>query len=149
MACIVKSFDKRTGNTYVYSSFSVWDPVAKTPRPHRRLIGKLNAEGEIVPTGKPGRPRKATSKASGGAAADSNEAAETVVAPTYGEFMLQKAELEEIRDILQRQKEKNKVLDDEVRRLKFLIKRLIPSIDAAEASLSELRAICEEAQGTT
>ena len=148
MACIVKSFDKRTGNTYVYTSYSVWDPVRKIPRPHRHLIGKLNAEGEIVPTGKPGRPRKAVPTAPEGSSADSTEAVEAV-SPTYGEFMLVKAELEETRDLLHRQETKNKALDDEVRRLRFLINRLIPSIDAAESSLNELRAICKESEGTT
>jgi len=49
---IVKSFNKKTGITYVYESESYWDPVKKQPRNHRKLIGKLDDNGEIVPTGK-------------------------------------------------------------------------------------------------
>ena len=146
MACIVKSYNKKSGVTYVYSSVSVWDPVAKTSRPQRRLIGKLNAEGEIVPTGKPGRPRKVKTEISEGADSASSETEETTT-PTYTEFMLVLAELEETRDLLQKQEARNKLLDEEVRRLKFQIKRLFPVISATEGSLSELRTICEEATG--
>lgn len=146
MACIVKSYNKKTGVTYVYSSVSVWDPVAKISRPQRRLIGKLDAEGKMIPTGKPGRPRKVKTEVSEGADSISTEAEETAT-PTYTEFMLLMAELEETRDLLQKQEAKNKLLDEEVRRLKFQIRRLFPVISAAEGSLSELRTICEEAKG--
>ena len=146
MACIVKSYNKKSGITYVYSSVSVWDPVAKTSRPQRRLIGKLNAEGEIVPTGKPGRPRKVKTEVSEDANSASTEAEETAT-PTYTEFKLVLAELEETRDLLRKQEARNKSLDEEVRRLKFQIKRLFPVISDAEGSLSELRTICEEAKG--
>lgn len=61
MSCIVKSFDKKTGITYLYSSESRWDPVRKRPSPVRRCIGKLDpVTGKMVPTGKRGRPKKAT-----------------------------------------------------------------------------------------
>ena len=144
MACIVKSYNKKSGVTYVYSSVSVWDPEAKISRPQRRLIGKLNAEGEIVPTGKPGRPRKVKTEVAEESA--SSETEETTT-PTYTEFMLVLAELEETRDLLQKKEAQNKLLDEEVRRLKFQIKRLFPVISATEGSLSELRTICEEAKG--
>jgi len=53
---IVKQLDKRTGNTYVYTSESYWDKEKKQPRSKRTLIGKLDpVTGEIVPTGKSGR----------------------------------------------------------------------------------------------
>lgn len=55
---IVKSKNKKTGITYVYSSESYWDPVKKQPRNHRKLIGKLDDNGNIVPTGSRGRKRK-------------------------------------------------------------------------------------------
>ena len=61
MSCVVKSFDKKTGITYLYSSESRWDPVRKRPSPVRRCIGKLDpVTGKMVPTGKRGRPKKAT-----------------------------------------------------------------------------------------
>lgn len=148
MACIVKSYNKKSGVTYVYESVSVWDPTAKISRPQRRLIGKLNAEGEIVPTGKPGRPRKVKTEVSEEAGSGSTEAEDTTT-PTYTEFKLVLAELEETRDLLQKQEARNKLLDEEVRRLKFQIKRLFPVISAAEGSLSEVRTICEEANAPT
>ncbi len=148
MACIVKSHNKKTGITYVYSSVSVWDPAAKMSRPQRQLIGKLNAEGEIVPTGKPGRPRKVKTEVPKEADSASFETKETTT-PTYTEFKLVLAELEETRDLLQKQEARNKLLDEEVRRLRFQIKRLIPVISAAEGSLSEVRTICEEANAPT
>lgn len=57
MASIVKVKNPKTGITYVYSSESYWDKELKQPRNHRKLIGKLNEKGEIVPTGKRGRPK--------------------------------------------------------------------------------------------
>lgn len=59
MACIVKSYDKRTGITYAYTSTAVWDPEKGYSKPVRKCIGKVDPEtGEIVPNGKRGRPRK-------------------------------------------------------------------------------------------
>lgn len=55
---IVKSKNKKTGITYVYSSESYWCPEKKQPRNRRTLIGKLDDEGNIVPTGKRGRKKK-------------------------------------------------------------------------------------------
>ena len=55
---IVKSKNKKTGITYVYEYESYWDPEKKQPRNHRKLIGKLDEDGNIVPTGSRGRKRK-------------------------------------------------------------------------------------------
>ena len=64
MSCIVKSYDKKTGTTYVYSSEYQWDPKNKRSAPRRRCIGKLDpVSGVVIPTGKRGRPKKATSDA--------------------------------------------------------------------------------------
>lgn len=57
---IVKVFNKKTGVTYVYESESYWDPEKKQPRNRRKLIGKLDENGEIVPTGKKGKPQAET-----------------------------------------------------------------------------------------
>ena len=57
MSSIVKNTNKKTGITYVYESESYWDPVKKQPRNRRKLIGKLDENGELVPTGRKGRPR--------------------------------------------------------------------------------------------
>lgn len=58
MSCRVNVTNPKTHITYVYESTSYWDKELKQPRNHRKLIGKLNEKGELVPTGKKGRPRK-------------------------------------------------------------------------------------------
>ena len=51
--------DPRTGIVYVYSSESYWDKEAKKKKERRKLIGKMDENGNMIPTnGKPGRPRK-------------------------------------------------------------------------------------------
>ena len=56
---IIKQYHKDTDTTYVYESISYWDPEKKQSRSKRRVIGKLDpVTGEIIPTGKRGRPRK-------------------------------------------------------------------------------------------
>ncbi len=48
---IIKQYDKRSGITYAYESYSYWDPEKKMTRAKRKLIGRVNPEtGEIVPT---------------------------------------------------------------------------------------------------
>ena len=42
--------DKRTGITYAYESISYWNKEKKQSRAKRRLIGRVNDKGEIVPT---------------------------------------------------------------------------------------------------
>ena len=55
---IVKVYNKERDVTYVYDSYSYWDKEKKQPRSKRKLIGKLDpVTGEIVPTGKRGRPK--------------------------------------------------------------------------------------------
>ena len=61
---IVKQYHPASNTTYVYESFSFWDPEKKQSRAKRRLIGKLDPDtGEIVPTGKPGRPKNTSAAA--------------------------------------------------------------------------------------
>ena len=51
--------DPRTGIVYVYSSESYWDKEAKKKKERRKLIGKMDENGNVIPTnGKPGRPKK-------------------------------------------------------------------------------------------
>ena len=58
---IVKLKDKRSGTVYVYESESYWDKEKGQPRNTRKLIGKLDENGNIVPTGRSGRKKKETS----------------------------------------------------------------------------------------
>lgn len=55
---IVRHTDKKTGITYVYESESYWDKEKQQPRNRRKLIGKLDDNGQVVPTGKRGRRKK-------------------------------------------------------------------------------------------
>lgn len=57
---LVKTKDKKTGIIYVYESVSYWDPEKRQPRNKRKLIGKLDENGDIVPTGNVGRKKKKT-----------------------------------------------------------------------------------------
>lgn len=58
MASIIKSYDKRSGNTYFYESESYWDKDKQQPRSRRKLIGKLDLEtGEMIPTDGRGKNR--------------------------------------------------------------------------------------------
>ena len=51
--------DPRSGIIYVYSSESYLDPETNTRKTRRKLIGKLDENGNVVPTkGTPGRNKK-------------------------------------------------------------------------------------------
>jgi len=48
MAAIIHQLDKRSGITYAYESISYWDKEKKQSRSKRKLIGRVNDNGEIV-----------------------------------------------------------------------------------------------------
>ena len=50
MSSIVFQHDKRAGVTYAYSSESYYDPDLKQSRSRRTLIGRVDEDGNIVPT---------------------------------------------------------------------------------------------------
>ena len=56
---LVKLKDKKSGTVYVYESESYCDKEKKAPRNRRKLIGKLDENGNIIPTG---RKKTATAK---------------------------------------------------------------------------------------
>ena len=59
---IVKQYDPRVKTTYVYEVLeSHYDPSKKQTRSTRKLIGKLDSNGELIPTGTRGRPFGSTS----------------------------------------------------------------------------------------
>lgn len=57
---LIRQYRKATNTTYVYDAVCKYDPEKKqTTYVHRRLVGKIDPiTNEMVPTGKPGRPRK-------------------------------------------------------------------------------------------
>ena len=61
---IIKQYDKRSGLTYAYESYSYWDKEKKMSRAKRTLIGRIDANtGEIVPTDGRGKRGKVESGA--------------------------------------------------------------------------------------
>ncbi len=51
--------DKKSGITYAYECTSVWVPELKQARNHRKYLGRVDENGNIIPsTGKRGRPPK-------------------------------------------------------------------------------------------
>ena len=138
MSCIVKSYNKRNNTYYVYESTSYWDASTKTPRNHRRLIGKIDPiSGEVVPTGKRGRPRK-------------NAGAEPVSPPPITESQSDNVscDIARLNAALEISEKRNasqeaqiKSLDGEVRRLSYQLKTLAPYLDSIEKSLANVREI--------
>ncbi len=57
-----KQTNKKTGITYLFEQESYWDPNLKQSRSRRKCLGKYNEKGELIPTGKRGRPPKSTTK---------------------------------------------------------------------------------------
>ena len=141
MSCIVRSYNKRNNTYYVYESTSYWDASTKTPRNHRRLIGKIdNQTGEIVPTGKRGRPRK-TADAQPAITSSVTETTEMSPENASCEIARLNAALEQSEKLIAIQETKIKSLEEEVSRLSYHLKRSAPFLDSIEKSLSSLRDI--------
>jgi hypothetical protein len=62
MSAIIHQNDKRSGITYAYESISYWDKEKKQSRCRRKLIGRVDKEGNIIPTDGRGHRRKHLSK---------------------------------------------------------------------------------------
>lgn len=51
--------DKKSGITYAYECTSVWVPELKQARNHRKYLGRVDENGNIIPSsGRRGRPPK-------------------------------------------------------------------------------------------
>ena len=95
---IVKSYSKQNNTTYFYEQDYKWNPETKRPEGTRKLIGKLDpVTGEMIPTGKRGRPKK-----------DPTPSDEPVSKPAVNPYE------EEMKKLLAR----NKELSDEITALK-------------------------------
>ena len=130
MSYFVRSYNKKTGVTYVYEATSYWDKEAKMPRAHRRLIGKINPEtGEVVPTGKRGpKPKKQ--------ALPDTEVKEDK--PKLSDSEMKK----ELRLAQNRMKEKEarcESLEDEIRRMRFQYKQVSDKLVRLEEAVADLR----------
>lgn len=62
MSAIIHQKDKRSGITYAYESISYWDKEKKQSRSKRKLIGKVDKDGDIIPTDGRGHKREKLSR---------------------------------------------------------------------------------------
>lgn len=131
MSCIVRSYNKANNTTYCYESVSYRDPITKKPRSHRRCIGKLNPEtGQIVPTGKRGRPKKEPPEAVEGSVEKKPDSSS-------------KAALLEVVTDLRKEQESNKALNDEIRQLRLQMKQVKTAMESVSEAVSKVLEICK------
>ncbi len=149
---IIKQYHKDTNTTYVYESQYYYDKDKKQSRSKRKLIGKIDEEtGQIVPTGKRGRKKKATP----GEVGDQTSAKERAAADAEG--------VEAIRSEIEEQKKENILLrthmesmeerymkllaekDDTVKKLQAQVKKLEGVIGRAKTSLTKAIESLEDA----
>lgn len=149
---IIKQYHKDTNTTYVYESQYYYDKDKKQSRSKRKLIGKIDEEtGQIVPTGKRGRKKKAAS----GEVGDQTSAKERAAADADG--------IKELRTEIEEQKKENILLrthmesmeerymkllaekDDTVKKLQAQVKKLEGVIGRAKASLTKAIGSLEDA----
>lgn len=130
MSCIVKSYNKANNTTYCYESVSYRDTITKQPRSHRRCIGKLDPEtGQIVPTGKRGRPKQQPSPA------DENS---TEMKPDADA----QAALADAVARLQEEQARTKALDAEVRQLRLQMEQIKTAMGSLVEAANKVLAIC-------
>ena len=130
MSFIAHYHNKRSGVTYCYRVTSYRDPVTGKPKSHRVLIGKLDESGEMVPTQKRGRPRKADEDAVLGS--DIVKALET-------------KEVESLKRELLRLKEERQSFLDQIDSLKAENRSLRKAISSVTNLLKQGTGLLEEA----
>lgn len=118
---IVRYTNKKTGRVTIYESTSCYDPVKKTSRPKRKYIGYEDPiTKEFIPSsGKPGRKKRPENETHG----------------TGGAYQEQyKRALAE----LQKQREENQKLTDQVRTLTNQNKALQKAADRFSKTVNEI-----------
>ena len=107
MATIYQT-NKKTGITYVIESESYWDKEKQQPRSHRTIIGKIDPDtGEVVPTKKYNREKKASSPSN---VRSSVSPASAVTAAEPGDLTGRISELEQ--QVIQLREEKEALIRD-------------------------------------
>ena len=137
MSYFVKSFNKKTGVTYIYEATSYWDKDTKMPRSHRHLVGKLDpVSGEVIPTGKRGRRKTERQEPADSQATDKSEIPDPDAV---------KRELQLTRTRLEAKTAKCDSLEAEVRGLRYQVKQFSEKLKKLESVLADLTAICAAA----
>lgn len=120
----VKQYDPRVKTTYVYEVIeSHYDPKKKQSRSTRRLIGKLDENGNLVETGKPGRP-VGSGKKSGDTSSGERQ--------HYEELLLRASHEATLKD------EKIASLTEEIREVKQELKRYRDVVEKTQKLWMEL-----------
>jgi len=115
----IKQYDPRVKTTYVYEVIeSHYDPSKKQTRSTRKLIGKLDSNGQLIPTGERGRPQ--------GSTASKSNAAEPGMVQHY-------------EDLLQKK-------DAEMQRKDELIRTISAALTKEEETLKQYRAAVRKMQ---
>lgn len=140
MSCIIKQYNKKANTIYCYESVSYRVPGLKTPRSRRKLIGKIDpATGEMIPTGKRGRPRK-----NKGASETENPAVEGTPCPDPGKTDAHKAAL---LDAVKRNQELEARICEQAKDIEQLRSQLIKITDSVERlsrSIAQCLQDCKE-----
>ncbi len=120
---IVKQYDKRRKVTYVYDSVSTWIPELGQPRAKRKLIGRLDENGNIVPTGRRGRPKKDDSRVT----ADPKQPEERLAEENSRmreEILRAKQEIEELTQTVKGLKNQNERLTKSILKMSSIVSQI-------------------------
>ena len=98
----VRQHDTRTNTTYIYEVIEThYDHDKKQARSKRKLIGKLDENGNLIPTGARGRPKGST---------QSNSVTAAAKATSYYKQLLKEKD-----EIIQQMKDENGVLSEKLK----------------------------------
>ena len=123
MSSIVYTTGKN-GTRYAYQSESYWDKDKKQPRCRRKLLGKVDEHGNIVPTGKRGRPRKNQADAESALAISASLDSAAKLREQEDELTYLKQQLTESRVEIQKLTEERDLLQKKLDSLDKLIKEM-------------------------
>ena len=127
MSTIVKGYSKQTKTTYIYEQDYTWNPEKGRSEGTRKLIGKIDpVTGEMIPTGKPGRPKKKPSPPEEG-----------------NQVPLTNPYEAEMKVLLQRNKELTDEIADLKKSLRESEKKLSSMIKAVNSAVRQLNALTD------
>ena len=128
----VRCRNPKTGVVYVYSSEGYFDEKDQKYKYRRRVIGKLDENGNEVPTGPVGRPRK-TYGPSGGSIQPQGE-----TTPEDAAYAAEKKELEEkilaLQNALDRERENSLRLKKDANRM---TRQILEAVDAFNKAVAK------------
>ena len=121
---LIKQYHRDTNTTYVYSSESYWDPEKKQSRSRRKVVGKIDPEtGEMVPTGKRGRKKKAApdTGADTGRLSDLYEKAGRTAAAREQEILDLRSDIKALKEEISVLRSQNKALRNAIEKINSII----------------------------